>query len=218
MDTRPPPSPTSASASASPRDNRASSHPPPTSTTTTASAAANSNRQHRFNIRKEKRIDLQQFKEPDETFEDGSAAAAAERRKSSGDPATPGLDGGGSSSRRGSGVAASHEVLNTSSNSPVFSPHAAAGNVLKKAASISLEERSPGVFKHYLLLFNCLIRSFDLVECKKIPSKPRFSLEHRSDFSEMEKFEGRLFTSWISANLSQDNYLKIMLTEQVHFP
>ncbi len=31
----------------------------------------------------------------------------------------------------------------------------------------------------------------------------------------MERFEGRLFVSWIAANLQQDNYLKIMLTEQV---
>ena len=47
--------------------------------------------------------------------------------------------------------------------------------------------------------------------------KPKFTLDRkdRSDFRSMEKFEGKLFVNWIAANLAQDNYLKIMLTEQV---
>lgn len=44
--------------------------------------------------------------------------------------------------------------------------------------------------------------------------KPKFLLEERFDPSNMDMFEGKTFLSWIASKLSEDQYLKIMLTEK----
>ena len=209
------------SLASSTRESRASSNPPPSMRMSVADGSnSGGSFMSRFNIKKHKRIDLHQY-EQDEG--DGGQRPPFERRRSSGDPdvgpTTPtnpaaasvgasasvsaayscdqiSLASGGTPSPGHGGVGGGAPPSSSRSSQ---SPHMAAGNVLKKAASISLEERSPGKDQH---------------QQGGSGGKPRFTLEERSDFREMEKFEGRLFISWIAANLSQDNYLKIMMTEQ----
>ncbi|TRY63309.1 hypothetical protein TCAL_13592 [Tigriopus californicus] len=68
-------------------------------------------------------------------------------------------------------------------------------SVLKKAASINLDHTSPDHHIH-------------------AKPRPKFILDRKTAFQDLERFDGRQFLSWVERFIAEDPYLKIMLTEQ----
>jgi hypothetical protein len=75
-----------------------------------------------------------------------------------------------------------------------------APSVLKKAASINLEQKASPEAK--------------MQQQQQKQQSTKVTLVHKTDFKDLERFEGKIFVNWIASKLSDDNYLKIMLTEQ----
>lgn len=122
----------------------------------------------KFALKKQKIVDLNAFSANVPTTPPKSDQVTPERRRSSGSQPPP---------------------------DPHFMPGSGGLSVLKKAASINLDQTSPDHHIH-------------------AKPRPKFILDRKTSFQDLDRFDGRQFLQWVERFIAEDPYLKIMLTEQ----